>query len=549
MDNPTSMFERAAARYQPSDLSVDAVLRRHDRRRRNQRLRAGALALAVAVVVGWWSVHEIRAASDKVPVTPPNERPADLGIFEPLAGRMVDWRHGKFVAVDPNATPPASTEVRLDLGGSADAEGFTEPLGWSSDGTELLLMREDPSGRFLDRQPPFDRYLYILHADGTETKVTPNPVADGAISPDGSRIAFARGGVSLPSGPVYVVDTDGGTPVRIADEGASPTFSPDGTRIAYLSKGKPVDATGSETGREHVWVVNVDGTDAHEILGDEPTLSLGTFSLTWSPAGDRIAMGDSLYGHFAIYTFAPDGSEFTELISGGFGPQWSPDGSQIAYDGLGGAAVADADGSNVRTLGTGRAGPWHPGTTARSSGSTLPPTPFTKRFASPLNALSVGYPSGWQTRAATEPWGGRIAFDAPDVDVIFDPKRRDDLYLAVVSEPRGSETPRDWVSNHTDSASLGVCYTGGGGGIGEGFQGNAAWFQECQEPHGAGGHIAIFATPTRGYVIYLHVADDPSLQATYDGDWFWGPGEAGGVLKTVELPADTLGTVRPTGSP
>src|SRR5512141_2341772 len=32
---------------------------------------------------------------------------------------------------------------------------------------------------------------------------------------------------------------------------------------------------------------------------------------------------------------------------------------------------------------------------------TAPTSPFPERFASPLNDLSIGYPAGWRTRAAT----------------------------------------------------------------------------------------------------------------------------------------------------
>ena len=69
-----------------------------------------------------------------------------------------------------------------------------------------------------------------------------------------------------------------------------------------------------------------------------------------------------------IYTFAPDGSDFTKVITGGHSPYWSPDGSQIAYtiscldypNGCG-LAIADADGSNIRAFGFATSGPWHPG--------------------------------------------------------------------------------------------------------------------------------------------------------------------------------------------
>jgi Tol biopolymer transport system component len=248
--------------------------------------------------------------------------------------------------VDLNAPSPISTRVQVPL----DVEGT--PLGWSSDGTELLLMREDPT----DQTFPYDKYLYILHADGTETQPTTQPIggtSDAAISPDGKRVVYVvHTGDEDETGTLYIVDADGGQPVRIADVAESPTFSPDGTQIAYLSAG------------EHVWVMNADGTDAREILVGEQ----GVSDLQWSPAGDRIAMANTLT--VAIYTFAPDGSDFTEVISDGFNPYWSPDGSQIAYMrpygeplvGSPGLAIADTDGSSVRTFGFGSSGPWHPGT-------------------------------------------------------------------------------------------------------------------------------------------------------------------------------------------
>jgi Tol biopolymer transport system component len=107
------------------------------------------------------------------------------------------------------------------------------------------------------------RLLFVLHADGSETQVTKQPVAirGAAISPDGSRVVYAAG-IGL-----YAVGADGG-PVGVlasARNGSleDPTFSPDGTQIAYD------DGTGDHS--HSVWLVDADGSDAHEILSNSST--------------------------------------------------------------------------------------------------------------------------------------------------------------------------------------------------------------------------------------------------------------------------------------
>ncbi len=332
------------------------------------RLRVGrALASAVLAV----SLGACTSASDTTNVTATSSSVATtdltptegLGIFAPVAGRIVYMTAGVW-AVDPS-TPSRSSLVHLDVNGG-------EPLGWSSDGTELLLRREDPT----DRTLPYDAYLYILHADGTETQLIRHAMLTwrATIAPDGSRVVFAASDgmindiwpFSRPG--LFVVDAEGGQPVRIAKEGDYPTFSPDGTQIAYLTYGRNIH--GGYKG--HLWVADADGSDAHEILADKAKVLDGVTGLQWSPAGDRIAMTNSLQVSFAIYTVAPDGSDFTKVITGGGNPYWSPDGSQIAYTAGRrghGLRIADADGSNVRAFGFAASGPWHPGELLREGGT------------------------------------------------------------------------------------------------------------------------------------------------------------------------------------
>jgi Tol biopolymer transport system component len=377
MSEYRSTLEHELERLSPPRISFDQLARRRDRRRRDQRIRAGMLGLAIAIGVGWLGVNAIRST----PSVPADDRSEELGIFAPIADRILFEKiepdrgyDAGFWAVDPNGPPDtvlglgvaddvASTLVPLELDG--------EPLGWSSDGTELLLMRSDGDGWFPGQ------YLSVLHADGSETRLNKDPmgISDATISPDGTRVVFA-GQYDL-SG-LYVVDAQGGQPVQLsipqAVEGAgSPRFSPDGTQIAFLAG----------NGEAEVWVANADGTDAHEILADEPTVLGDLTGLEWSPAGDRLAIGLGTHDRSggSIYTFAPDGSDFTKVIVGGSSPHWSPDGSQIAYTiqcdehptftcaqfdpqaGLSpaGLAIADADGSNVREFGFAASGPWHPG--------------------------------------------------------------------------------------------------------------------------------------------------------------------------------------------
>jgi Tol biopolymer transport system component len=357
MSRIADVLERESRTVDLEPGDFERLLTRRERKQRNRRISAGAVGVIVALAVGFALVRSL--TSDAVPTNPPEPRPSpttttDLGIFEPIAGRIAYCVGSDLGAVDPNAPSPVSTlEI---VGDHVCAPTNTFPIGWSSDGTELLFARQDPD----DIE---GRYLYLLHADGTEIQVTPERVGGATISPDGSRVVFADDDTDW----LYVIDIDGGEPVRIA-KGEEPTFSPDGTQIAYLTNPRSGCCVGR--GREHVWVMEADGTGAHEILTDEPALDKGVFGLVWSPAGDRIAMENTLGRYVAIYTFAPDGSEFTKVITGGANPSWSPDGSQIAYvvlgEGFGGLQIADADGSNVRSLGFGTSGPWHPGASSSS---------------------------------------------------------------------------------------------------------------------------------------------------------------------------------------
>ena len=165
------------------------------------------------------------------------------------------------------------------------------------------------------RPPPF----HVIGVDGTGEQPVEHAHAP-AWSPDGSRIAVVsdREGTNK----IFLVDPDGGGFVRLTDgpKDEDPDWAPDGSRIAFDSEraGKPL-------------LHNAD---------DDPTLSL--------PVG---------IGGSDIYTVRADGSDvvrLTEDPSYNSDPEWSPDGSRIAFasnrDGTFQIHVMKADGSDVRQI-------------------------------------------------------------------------------------------------------------------------------------------------------------------------------------------------------
>src|SRR5262245_7230915 len=89
-------------------------------------------------------------------------------------------------------------------------------------------------------------------------------VSDAQISPEGSRILFAREHVNTAEdkweSEVWMVGADGGQQ-RFFVKGSSPRWSPDGKRLAYLADGEPkgtqlyvrwIDVEGPATQITHV---------------------------------------------------------------------------------------------------------------------------------------------------------------------------------------------------------------------------------------------------------------------------------------------------------
>ncbi|RCL01083.1 MAG: TolB protein [Candidatus Tokpelaia sp. JSC188] len=142
------------------------------------------------------------------------------------------------------------------------------------------------------------------------------------FSPDGKKVIMSllqdNGSTNL-----YIMDLRSRVVTRLTstlsiDTAAS--YSPDGNKIVFES---------DESGRQQIYVMNVDGSSQQRIsFGD------GSYSTpVWSPRGDYIAFTKQSEGQFSIGVMHPDGSG-ERLLTSGFhneGPTWAPNGQVLMF--------------------------------------------------------------------------------------------------------------------------------------------------------------------------------------------------------------------------
>ena len=321
------MIERVGERFPFPEAAFERMVDRRDRKRRNQRLAAAAVGIAVFVAAVAFVLNGNPFDRGERPAVPiPTE--GDLR----HNGEVLVSHEGDLLAEDPVTGETRVVMSLADLGLRGDDGVRTELAAWSADGNWVAAELISCLGGLFCGHP--DAGLWIQGATEPKRQITRTCTHDGCTgfdrwewAPVGSKLALAemdrRGGwVGVGPSTLSIIDPVDGSRVDVVTEPDTITalgWSPDGQRLAY--------AVAGETPR--VLVIDLEaGTEPRVLTGEVGKVG----ALAWSPDGSILAID----GASRLFVIGADGSGLRLLDPGtesviGHAPTWSPDGSRIAF--------------------------------------------------------------------------------------------------------------------------------------------------------------------------------------------------------------------------
>jgi len=193
---------------------------------------------------------------------------------------------------------------------------------------------------FPSLSPDGKSFVYASHAAGnwdiylqrvggkTAINLTKDSPADDtqpAFSPDGERIAFRS---EREGGGIFVMGATGESVKRLTDFGFNPAWSPDGKEIACADEGV-LGPFSRQNPNSRIWAFNIATGEKRQIT------QVDAVGPNWSPRGYRIAFqGRRNSAQRDIWTIPAGGGEPVEVTNDpamDWNPVWSPDGNYLYF--------------------------------------------------------------------------------------------------------------------------------------------------------------------------------------------------------------------------
>jgi Tol biopolymer transport system component len=260
----------------------------------------------------------------------------------------------------------ATITVRESSSGITDSKTVSVDVGSSI--TPLppntIVFTSDRNGAQIGNSHTSDVYTLNLNTLAV-TRITNNGGGvfsniNGAPSPDGRAVAFVSGRADVGNQPenIWVVNADGSGAHDVSNSAFKdhdPSYSPDGSKIVFSSNRN--DPGGVSGGHYEIYIMNADGSSQTRLTN---TSAVDTsFEPSFSLDGKRIVFSFFHNSNLDIYTMKPDGTDLRRLTTDpAFDrfPSFSPDsaGSYIAFQSerFGNAQLftVNADGTNERRV-------------------------------------------------------------------------------------------------------------------------------------------------------------------------------------------------------
>jgi WD40-like Beta Propeller Repeat len=272
--------------FEPTPDAFERVLVRRGRKRRNRRIAAGIVGIAVFVIAAAGLLRLL--GSEPMPAVPPTQP------------RNGNWIVFSALHLDPDSNAPSWSRGRKASLYVAGLDGVARLLVDSKGEETLACPTFSPDGSLLayGQQRAGDRMAVVVtgftpsgELGGPGVRITV-PASSNILmpcpawAPKGRRLATIAPGIG-----VLFADADGTTNLvpfddpQLADGVREMEWSPDGTQVAVL-----LWPTGSG---QALWVVSADGGAARRVPGFGEGQEREATAIAWAPDGRSVVVGGS----------------------------------------------------------------------------------------------------------------------------------------------------------------------------------------------------------------------------------------------------------------